>query len=555
MTETREVCGWLRGREFSRLLSLLALLLLGPSAGVTAADRSQGPIVVYVIDTLRADRVSVYGAPHPTTPAAEQLASEGIVFENAYSLSSWTRPSVATLLTSQLPASTGAIDRYGVLDPAIPYLPEMLKRSGWKTAAFVTNGNIFDQRLGFQRGFDTFRPVLGLGHPGKAYASEAMEPAVHYVQGQTSRKFFLYIHVVDPHDRPDASMGRNVYDLEPPYKGLFGDGVSTSPSAPSSRVPLDYDRAIRQADDQFARLVTVLKVRGFWDSALVIYTADHGEEFGEHGGWGHGQTLYEEQIHIPLIVKPPGGMARKARRSDLVSLADVVPTIADVARLPPSSDWVGQSLLQKSAEKTLYFSEDLDGFRLYASRRGFEKLIVSLYPRVEQRLFFLGRDAEEKAGISVSGDAAVSAAPNSLARITRDLRARELASYPALWLEKTRLEPIRIDLKVNLSGIKKPFLTVEDATHFSLMIENEALTVRQIVPWDESFRLLLSTNTQGELPLFRLNVFSERTHLAIDMHSSASPFRISKTMRPTLHGPTTDEVIVNLRSLGYLRGF
>ena len=528
------------------------LLVLAGLPQPVCAGEFTGPVVIYLVDTLRADRVSVYGTPLPTTPAAERLAAEGIVFENAYSLSSWTRASVSTLLTSQLPTATGAIDRNGVLDPAVPYLPEGLKRLGFGTAAFVTNANIFDLRLGFQRGFDTFQPVSGKAHPGSASAREAMEPTLHFVQGQTSAKFFLYVHVLDPHDRK-ASEGSNGYFLEPAYQNLFAHEPPRPTSGPGPRIPIDYDRAVRQADDQFARLVAALKAKGFWDSALVIYTSDHGVEFGEHGGRGHGQTLYEEQIHIPLLVKLPGGTGRKTRRSDLVSLADIVPTVAELTGLGRSAEWIGRSLLSKGTATTLYFSEDLDTFRLYAVRRGSEKLIVGLYPRLDEQTFSLEKDPVEKSGVPISCDEAATAGPDSLVRLAADLRAREIASHPALRFEKTRPESIRLDLIVNLSDQKKPFLTAADVCRFSPAVRNLAFFLHQTLPAGEPFHLTFAADATGQLPPFRLNAISEETQKVLDPGSASSSFRVLKTLRPTLVGQTTDEVALNLKSLGYLR--
>ncbi len=551
---TKKVRGKFLCRIFSVFLWSSGSLIPTSAAAITPGGGLRGPVVVYLIDTLRRDRVSVYGAPHPTTPAAERLSTEGIVFENAYSLSSWTRPSVGTLLTSRLPASIAAIGRYGVLDPAIPYLPEMLRKSGWATAAFVTNGNVFDLRLGFQRGFDTFQPIPGREHLGKAYAREAVEPALRFVRSRTSPNFFLYVHVVDPHDRPDPALGKNVYDLEPAYRDLFaGDTPQPSPGA-GERTPPDYDRAVRQADDQFARLVAELKAKGFWDSALVFYTADHGEEFGEHGGWGHGKTLYEEQIRIPLVVKLPGGRQAGTRRRDLVSLADVVPTVASLLGLKPSGDWVGRSLLTPDASPTLYFSEDIDDVRLYGARRGSEKLIVTLYPHAKRTSFALDADPAEKAGVAVTAEAPGSAGSTSLFRLMEELRRREIDSCPTLRLEKEGEEALLIDLKANLSDFPKPFLTFEDALHAPSMTEGDALTIQKTLAAQEPFRLILSANAKGELPPYRLNVTSEKTDQVVDTNSPHSAFRVRKTVRPILQGPTSDEVLAHLKSLGYLRG-
>ena len=223
--------------------------------------------MVYLVDTLRPDRMSVYGASRETTPAAAELAREGMLFRNAFALSSWTRPSVATLLTSLLPSESSAWNRFGRLDERVPYLPELLQKAGWKTAAFVGNGNVFDERLGFRRGFDTFQavsgdneniriPILGWADASKPRAEMVVDPALEFIRRQTSPRFFLYVHVIDPH---------LPYLLDPGHADLFSS-TSSSASGDDLReeLLLNYDRSIRQADDQFARIAAALKGRSWW---------------------------------------------------------------------------------------------------------------------------------------------------------------------------------------------------------------------------------------------------------------------------------------------------
>jgi arylsulfatase A-like enzyme len=537
--------------ECSRPRSVVKLLTLGfcaawwLAANPAYASGPEGPVVIYLIDTLRADRVSVYGSPRPTTPAAEQLAAEGTVFENAYSVSSWTRPSVATLMTSLLPAEAGAIGRYGVLDPGVPYLPQLFQRRRWKTAAFVCNGNIFDPRLGFSRGFDSFTSVTSKVNPKflSAIAREVVDPTIDFLQRQTSPRFFLYVHVADPHAD---------YYTEQHYKELFPAGETADTMSERERLLLQYDRAIRQADDQFARIVALLRAKGFWRGATVIYTADHGEEFLEHGSRFHGLTLFEEQVRIPLIIKYPG-QEKPGRRRDVVTLADVTPTLAGMFGLERSTRWIGADLRKLLPERPLYFTEDLDSARIFAIRKASRKLVVRLYPTFEMRIYDLARDPAETSGKTL--DCAPSSDPDERAlRLLGDQwRSRELPFFSGLRLEKTGSQPLALDFSANLAEIAQPFLTVEDYCSFGPKMDKGALVIKENLNSQDLFHVTLSADDKGNLAPFRLNVLDAQGRL-VDVGSERSTFHLVKIERPKVVGATTDEVLQNLKALGYIGG-
>jgi arylsulfatase len=525
----------------ARRLASAALVLA--SAAVAAACRSsprpaaQGPIVVYLVDALRPDRTSLYGADRATTPAAEALARESVTYTSAFALSTWTRPSVATLLTSLLPARAGALNRWGRLDASAWYLPQALREAGWATAAFVANANLFDERLGFQRGIDVFRPVVH-GPTGEwhATAREVVEPALAYIESRTSPRFFLYVHVVDPHARwfaPDEEPGEP-YLLEPRSRAMFAQAPG-----PEDGVPLDYDRSVRQADDQFARIAGALRGRGFWESATVVYTADHGEAFGEHGAVAHGHALDEEQVRVPLVIKYPDGDGAGARRSDPVSLADVTPTLAEVAALGDSNDWIGASLWRRRLppEREIYHSEDLDEHRLYALRRGDSKLVVRLYPRFARTRFDLARDPRELAGLDLPCGAPLAAGDAALVAALARWREKDVAAFPSVLLAASGGRPCHAT--VELAHVRKPFLTLEDSCRWAGAIGGGRLTLRDggapALP-----RLLLSADDHGRLPT-----------VAID---PARPgCSVSSVQSALLEGPTSEEHLRRLRGLGYLR--
>ncbi len=508
---------------------------------------AEGPIVIYLVDTLRQDRMSVYGGPRETTPAAAALAKEGVLFTNAFTISTWTRPSVANLLTSLLPAETMTLNRFGRLDESVPYLPELLQKKGWNTAAFVGNGNIFDTRLGFQRGFAVFRPVAGDNDILKPSAPEVVDPAIRFIESQQSPHFFLFVHVVDPHVP---------YNIDRPHQRLFS--LKTTPAQGTAREELlrGYDRAIREADDQFERITAILRTKSWWDSATVVYTSDHGEEFFEHGDQGHGRTLFEEQVRIPLIIKYPRGSAHGQRRNDPVTLSDVTPTLAKLGHLAASPRWLGGSLLASPFpyDRELYSTEDLDDVRLYGMRRGSRKVIVRLYPKSDRTIYQLDQDPNEQAGRRLECQTASPLEKDPLLASLGRWRSRDIALFPALELEKVRGKPLTVDLLVNLGTVSKPFLTAEDDCRFAAAVRSDTLELRQSLGADEPFRLRISADDWGNNPIARLGDVSERDLQPVDFQSSGSPFRITRTVSRFVKGLTSDEVLRQLRALGYLGG-
>jgi arylsulfatase A-like enzyme len=382
--------------------------------------------------------------------------------------------------------------------------------------------------------------VTGPGNRPFPVAREVVEPALDFLRRQSSRRFFLYVHVVDPHAD---------YFTESPYHEMFGGAPAGPSSADREELLLAYDRAIRQADDQFARIATVLKEKGWWRGATVIYTSDHGEEFGEHGSRAHGYTLFEEQLRIPLIVKYPGGWEAPRRRHDLVTLADVMPTLADLCALSQKDGWIGATLRTPLADHALYFTEDLDHARLYAIRQGSQKVIVQLYPDLRMTLFDLAKDPGESSGRVLEG-AELPGELRSLAAVLERWRARDLRSQPGVHLEKAATGLVAIDLEANLSGNARPFLTPRDLLSLAPGVRNGRLVLKRELRDGEPFDLVLAANDQGVAPPYRLSV-SRAGHTA---SKGDAPVQATTVTRPVLAGPASDDVLRNLRSLGYLAG-
>jgi len=307
----------------------------GRGGGLPPGDPARPDVVLVSIDTLRADHLSSYGYSRPTSPFLDRLAAEGTRFANARSASPWTLPAHCTLLSGQLPSTHKVVEDTLSLDPRTPVLPELFRAQGWATGGFVAS--LYVSRVfGFDRGFERFEDfgvhseAKNLG--GEVHASQVVDAALAWwKQQQPGRPVFLFVHVYDVHYN---------YDPPPPYDTMFDR--APRPSDPRYRSyaffkqhPLDeeqldhqiaqYDEAIRYVDDQLARLDAALRAAGRRPRWVVL--ADHGEEFGERGSWGHAHTLYAEQLHVPLIVAGPG-VERGRVVVEPVGNHDVAPTVA-----------------------------------------------------------------------------------------------------------------------------------------------------------------------------------------------------------------------------------
>ena len=312
----------------ARLAIASLRMIRRPATGTTRVEN----VLLYVIDTLRADHLPTYGYPRNTMPRLDELAREAVVFEHAYSPAARTRPSTASLLTGQYPSRHRAQLGRG-LAADTETLAEALRAHGRSTWAFVANGNVFAPGFGFDQGFDVFRSVRGSA-PTKAARATAVHEAVRpLLRAHADEPFFAYIHSVDPHAP---------YDPPPRFAGRFRAG-DVARRAPSTREAL-YDEELAAQDAALGELVDTLKELRLLDRTLILVVGDHGEEFFEHGGWEHGSRLYQEQIRVPAILRLPkaaGGVA--GRVPSPLSLVDAAPTLLGLLGLPALSHAQGRS--------------------------------------------------------------------------------------------------------------------------------------------------------------------------------------------------------------------
>ncbi|MEO8502247.1 MAG: sulfatase [Vicinamibacteria bacterium] len=335
-----------------------------------AYGRRRGVILISV-DTLRRDHVGAYGYAKPTTPTLDALAREGVLAEDAVSVSSWTLPSHLSMMTSVLPGAHGGTDMGEGFNRSVPTVAELLKAEGVATHA-VTSHLYVSKTYGLDVGFDS------MNFRQDRLAANVANHAMDLIDRFGDRPFFLFLHFYDPHwhyaPPPEvlkifesSYAGKLTGNLKD-FHNLRPDQVS---AADLDHLLALYDGEIRYTDDEIGRLVTHLKERGVAGNTLMLVTSDHGEEFLEHGSWEHQKTLYEEVIRVPLMVSGPGVSPR--REAQPVSLLDVAPTILDFFSIQPAPSMKGLSLLRPAPDhREMYGETDhtLDGSRLSFLRNG-----------------------------------------------------------------------------------------------------------------------------------------------------------------------------------------
>jgi choline-sulfatase len=326
-----------------------------PACRVTESERGDAalpgntpPVILVIVDTLRADRLGLHGYGRNTSPLLDRLAEEMVVFENAYSQAPNTPPSVASILTSLYPSShhfTGNGDR---IPEAALTLAEMLHAAGYRTGAFVDAG-FLRERFGMSQGFEIYDDEGG--------GLDAMLPRVRlWLDAEQDRPFFLLLHTYDVHvpyektpepyrnafvehrytgelesrQLEEIRMGRLKHSLTPEETRHFSDL---------------YDGGILHMDAVLGKFLEELRERKILDRAVVVISSDHGEEFMEHGSVLH-DKLYRTVTHVPLLLRLPEGEAAGLRRTDVVETIDIAPTVLDAVGVPAHTGMQGESLLR-----------------------------------------------------------------------------------------------------------------------------------------------------------------------------------------------------------------
>ncbi|MAQ16367.1 MAG: hypothetical protein CMN30_16450 [Sandaracinus sp.] len=317
-------------------------------------------VLIYLVDTVRADKLHPWNPESRVrTPGLDAWARGAAVFELAHTQENWTKPSVATLLSGLLPWQHTATTGEAAVPSSVNTLAERLGGAGFDTAAFVANGYVSDA-FGFEQGFDDFRNYIrsGLRSQARFVAGDVLNWLDEHIgegEGADAEPFFLYVHTIDPHV-PYIPPDEILQEYDPgPYDGpvdftrdrellekIKAESLRTN-ARDRQRLEALYDGEITYHDTHFASILEGLRRRGLMDDTLVFFTADHGEELFDHGSVGHGHSLYEELLHVPLVIQMPG--LEEARVSEPVGLVDVVPTILDALEMERDEELAGRSLL------------------------------------------------------------------------------------------------------------------------------------------------------------------------------------------------------------------
>ncbi len=316
----------------------LALLL----ASACGDERLQGwegdapPNILFItVDTLRADALGLYGYKKPTSPELDAFAKTATVFEQAMSSSSWTLPSFASLFTSYYSSTHKCWKIFSKLDESFETLAEILTRHGFDTACFVSH-TMLNPSQGMQQGFVHFDDSYvdpGAGTQLRISSEHISDSGVHFLQEKAAAQdgvpWMLWLHYFDPHS---AYM---------PHEGITGTFLPETIN-PRLQERGKYDGEIKYTDFHLGRVFQALEAQGLADDTIVVFVADHGEEFWEHGNTEHGSTLYNELVRVPLLIRIPGEEPRLVRQ--VIRTVDVMPTLLDYSRATIDFEIEGKSL-------------------------------------------------------------------------------------------------------------------------------------------------------------------------------------------------------------------
>lgn len=410
-------------------------------------------VILISVDCLRYDHTGLDPKNHEATPHLVEFAKSAVVFRNAQSAASWTVPSHMSIWTARFPTHHGLINKLAIgadgkmgdaaLAANVPTFPEKLIASGWKGAAFTGDAGV-SARFGFGRGgFEVFLDDQKFGtmeHSGPA--------ADQWVQNNKDGHFFLFFHGYDTHGQASLPPSVDPRSVLPSYKGKLDGGIEEqarlreqglsaikNPGDMSSLAGVIdeednkfltaiYDKKIELADQRVGSFLDLLHTTGLWDKSIVVILSDHGEEFMERGALDHGQTLFQEQLHVPMMIHFPG-QTQGVEITDPALTLNIFPTLFDALGLPAIPEADGQSLLPLirgtgPAPGPLLSESDYRLFvHLRSLRKGNYKIILNL-GNGKVSLYDLATDPGEKNDIAA-------AQPKIAYEMEQELRAKILS--------------------------------------------------------------------------------------------------------------------------------
>ena len=425
-------------RRFMVVVVLIALTALQAAAQTSAKPALN--VLLITIDTLRADHLGCYGYKQIKTPNIDGLAADGARFERAFAVVPVTLPSHTTMLTGTYPMLSGMHDFSGnKLSPLQPTLASVLKQAGYQTGAVIAAA-VLDSRFGLNQGFDFYYDHFDFSRLDEANLDEMERPgnvvadvALDWLAKNSQKKFFLWMHLYDPHFP---------YHPPEPYSREYAAQL--------------YDGEIAFADEQVGRLLRFLKEKGIYRNTIIVLCGDHGESLGEHGEKTHGFFIYNATMHVPLIIRLPENAAARVV-GDPVSLVDLMPTVLGAVGLEIPSQVQGRSLLpqlrdvrdhddlhrddlhhddQAGRDRVLYGETYLPRLHFnWSELRGSENTKYHFIDAPRPELYDLAKDPDEVHNLFAEKKAVSEEMRAKLAGMIRDYSAgKELA-------EKTGLDP------------------------------------------------------------------------------------------------------------------
>jgi arylsulfatase A-like enzyme/Flp pilus assembly protein TadD len=416
---------------FPQLILIVAALTPLCAAAQTPAKPPLN-VVLITIDTLRADHVGCYGYKQIKTPNIDGLAADGVRFESAFAVVPVTLPSHSSMLTGTYPMLSGMHDFSGnKLSPLQPTLASVLKQAGYQTGA-VIGAAVLDSRFGLNQGFDFYYDHFDFSRLDEANLDEMERPgnvvadvALDWLAKNSQKKFFLWMHLYDPH-----------FPYHPPEP--YSREYAAQP----------YDGEIAFADEQVGRLLRFLKEKGIYQNTVIVLCGDHGESLGEHGEKTHGFFIYNATMHVPLIIRlPESRLPEKAARTvaDPVSLVDLMPTVLGAVGLEIPSQVQGHNLLpelrgdrtdQLNRDRVLYGETFMPRIHFnWSELRGSENTKYHFIDAPRPELYDLSKDPGEVHNLFTEKKAVAAEMRAKLVSLIRDYSAgKEMA-------EKTGLDP------------------------------------------------------------------------------------------------------------------
>jgi arylsulfatase A-like enzyme len=324
------------------------------------------PVILVIIDTFPAGHCSCYGYERSTTPSLDRLAGDGVRFSHAIAPSPWTLPSLASILTGTLPSRHQAglhLDPWTQDDrklarmrPGMVTLADLFREDGYQTVGFFNNPFAHGE-FGLDQGFDLY-DYAGGDNLSIREAAQVVNEAAAWIEQNGDKPFFMALHFFDPHlaFNPPLSYAAPYIsgyqgELKPPFNpdiAAVRKGLISYTDEDKRFILGLYDGELASTDAELGRFMSFLKSKELYESALVIVTSDHGEEFWEHGGFEHGHSLHREVLEVPLVIKFPGSDFAGKSVEEYVSLMDILPTVAEHMGWPLPFSLDGVSLYPRA---------------------------------------------------------------------------------------------------------------------------------------------------------------------------------------------------------------